>query len=109
MTVVALRNIALDDRGVAYIEGTRAAVSMIVMAQKNGLSPEQIHHSYPHLSLAQIHAALSYYYDHQADIDNEIAEGSAYAAKMRAESLAAGTQPTRAALERRLHERGEGR
>jgi hypothetical protein len=27
---------------------------------------------YPHLSLAQIHAALSYYYDHQQAFDAEI-------------------------------------
>lgn len=27
---------------------------------------------YPHLSLAQIHAALAYYYDHQTELDAEI-------------------------------------
>src|SRR5687767_3057225 len=38
----------------------------------HGSSPEEMHFQYPHLSLAQIHAALSYYYDHQTDIDAEI-------------------------------------
>ncbi|MDX1946386.1 MAG: hypothetical protein SFU86_13375 [Pirellulaceae bacterium] len=31
--------------------------------------------AYPHLSLAQIHAALAYYYDHQQEIDQQIAAG----------------------------------
>ncbi len=28
---------------------------------------------HPHLSLAQIHAVLAHYYDHQADYDQEVA------------------------------------
>lgn len=38
----------------------------------HGSSPEEIHSQHPHLSLAQIHAALSYYYDHQHEFDLEI-------------------------------------
>lgn len=38
----------------------------------HGSSPEEIHFQYPHLSLAQIHAAFAYYYDHQAELDAEI-------------------------------------
>ena len=38
-----------------------------------GWSPEEIHFQHPHLSLAQIHAALSYYYDHQASLDEQMA------------------------------------
>ena len=37
-----------------------------------GFSPAEIHFQHPHLSLAQIHAALAYYYDHQAEMDAEI-------------------------------------
>jgi len=37
-----------------------------------GWSPETIHNEYPYLSLAQIYAAFSYYYDHQPEIDAEI-------------------------------------
>jgi hypothetical protein len=37
--------------------------------QAHGSSPEEISFQHPHLSLAQIHAALSYYYDHQQEID----------------------------------------
>jgi hypothetical protein len=32
-----------------------------------GWSPEEIHFQHPHLSLAQIHGALTYYYENQLD------------------------------------------
>ena len=31
-----------------------------------------MHFQYPHLSLAQIYAALAYYYEHQNELDSEI-------------------------------------
>jgi hypothetical protein len=37
-----------------------------------GLLPEEIAREYDALSLAQIYAALSWYYDHQAKVDAEI-------------------------------------
>ena len=37
-----------------------------------GWSAEAIHEQHPHLSLAQIHAALGFYYDHAAEFDAEI-------------------------------------
>jgi len=40
---------------------------------KDGYSPERIKQEiYSHLSLAQIYDALSYYHDHQDEIDSEI-------------------------------------
>lgn len=33
---------------------------------------EDIQRQYPYLSLAQIHAALTYYYDHQEEMDQDI-------------------------------------
>jgi hypothetical protein len=39
---------------------------------ENCWSPEEMHAQHPHLSLAEIHAALSYYYLHQAKFDTEI-------------------------------------
>jgi diaminopimelate decarboxylase len=38
-----------------------------------GWSTEEIHFQHPGRSLAQIHAALAYYYDHQVELDEEIA------------------------------------
>ena len=104
MTLLTTSHLALDEKGRAYICGTRSRVSMIVCDKMNGMSPEDIHKAYPHLSLAQIHAALSYYYDHKIEIDREIQHELAYADAMREQALAAG-QPTKADLLRRLKER----
>ena len=84
MTTVAQEYIEVDDRGVAKLIGTRSKVRQVVMDQMNGMSPEQIHKEYPHLGLAQIHAALAYYYDHKDQIDAEIVDGAQFADEMRA-------------------------
>ena len=39
----------------------------------NGWSAEEIVRQYPHLTAAEVHAALGYYYDHRAEIDAELA------------------------------------
>lgn len=84
MPIVAIEYIEVDDRGIAKIVGTRSKVRQIVMDTMNGLSPEDISTQYPHLRLAQIHAALAYYHDHKAEIDAEIEAGRRYADEMRA-------------------------
>ncbi len=72
-TVVTTTHIRLDEHGVAWIDNTRVKVIEVVLDKlTHGSSPEEIHFQYPHLSLAQIHAALSYYYEHQAELEAEI-------------------------------------
>jgi uncharacterized protein (DUF433 family)/uncharacterized protein YuzE len=71
-TVVA-SHIVQDERGVAWIDDTNIKVIEVVMDRIAWeWSPEAIHRQHPQLSLAQIHAALSYYYDHQAECNAEI-------------------------------------
>jgi uncharacterized protein (DUF433 family) len=65
--------IDLDAQGVAWIGGTRVKVTEIVLDKiAYGWSPEEIHFQHPHLSLAQIHGALTYYYEHQSELDAQI-------------------------------------
>jgi uncharacterized protein (DUF433 family) len=82
--IVALEYIAVDDRGVAKLIGSRAKVMSIVMDQMNGYSPTEIHAHYPQLSMAQIHAALAYYYDHKSEVDIQIEESIRFVTEMRA-------------------------
>jgi uncharacterized protein (DUF433 family) len=64
--------------GSPRIEGTRIAVRTVVIATLlQGQAPEQLLQHYPHLSLAAIHDALSYYYDHREAMDREIAQHEA--------------------------------
>ena len=58
--------------GKARIEGTRLCVVDVVYRHKAGLTPEQIRSEYPDLNLAQIHAALAYYYANTGEIEAEI-------------------------------------
>ncbi|MBI4822862.1 MAG: DUF433 domain-containing protein [Nitrospirae bacterium] len=62
--------------GNPLIAGTRTRLSNIIAYYKLGFSPEDLAREFPHLSLAQIHDALSYYYEHQSEIDREIDEDS---------------------------------
>jgi uncharacterized protein (DUF433 family)/uncharacterized protein YuzE len=73
MAAVATGHVRLDDQGRAWIDDTNVKVIEVVMDHAIWKwSPEAIHLQHPHLSLAQIHAALAYYYDHQAEFDAEI-------------------------------------
>jgi uncharacterized protein (DUF433 family) len=59
--------------GEPIIKGTRTPVRAIVEHWKFGDSPEEIARKLPHLRLAQIFAALSYYDDHREEIERYIA------------------------------------
>jgi uncharacterized protein (DUF433 family) len=73
MAAVVLTLIDLDEKGVAWIRGTKTKVIEVAVDKlAHGSSPEEIHFQYPHLSMAQIHGALAYYYEHQAELDAEI-------------------------------------
>lgn len=58
--------------GSPIIDGSRITVRLIAQLVKTGTSAEEILASYPHLSLAQIHDAISYYFDHREEIDQDI-------------------------------------
>ena len=76
MTAVFATQIELDGQGVAWIGGTRVKVIEVVLDKiAYGWSPEEIHFQHPHLSLAQIHGALTYYYEHQSELDAQIRQG----------------------------------
>ena len=73
LAAVVETHIRLDENGVAWIDNTRVKVIEIAIDKLAYQStPEQMQEQYPHLSLAQIHAALAYYYDHKTEMDAEI-------------------------------------
>ena len=73
MSTVTTSHVDLDENGVAWVDDTNVKVIEIVIDKlAHGSSPEEMHLQFPHLSLAQIHAALAFYYDHQTELDAEI-------------------------------------
>ncbi len=60
--------------GRPIIKNTRTSVKNLIIYYKMGYTPEEIQRELPHLTLAQIYDAISYYYDHQDKIDKEISD-----------------------------------
>jgi uncharacterized protein (DUF433 family) len=77
VTVLELPRIVRDPAlkgGRPIVAGTGVTVKRIAAWYQLGMAPEQIAREVGHLTLAQVHAALSYYFDHQAEIDADLAE-----------------------------------
>ena len=58
--------------GEPIIGGTRTPVRAIVELWRQGILPEEMPSQLPHLTLAQVFDALSYYSDHQDEINTHI-------------------------------------
>jgi uncharacterized protein (DUF433 family) len=59
----------------AMIRGTRVPVSIIIGYLHTEETPESlVKNILPHLTLAQVYDALSYYHDHQDEIEQELQE-----------------------------------
>lgn len=60
--------------GEPIIKGTRTPVRAVVEWWKFGATPEETMENLPHLKLAEIFDALSYYADHQEETEGYILE-----------------------------------
>ena len=58
--------------GEPVIRGTRTPVRAVVELWRMGCAPEETVNELPHLSLAAVFDALSYYSDHQEEINDYI-------------------------------------
>ena len=58
--------------GEPVVKGTRTPVRAIVGMWRMGVAPEEIPEGLPHLSLAAVFDALSYYCDHREEIKSYI-------------------------------------
>ena len=70
--------------GKPRIAGHRIRVQdIVVMHEEMGQSPAEIVESLPTITLADVHAALAYYYDNHEMIRKQMADGEAFVAKMK--------------------------
>jgi len=73
--------------GKPRIAGHRIRVQdIVVLHEKQGLTPEEIVVYYPSITLADVYAALAYYHDHLDEIRQQIRESEAFVAEMRAKT-----------------------
>src|SRR4051794_25094157 len=67
-------HVAKDDGQPARLERLpRIRVAQVVMDYlAHGWSPEEMCRQHPHLTIAEAHAAMLYYWDHRDEIDREV-------------------------------------
>jgi uncharacterized protein (DUF433 family) len=73
-TATDYRHIELDEQGRPIIAGTRFKVHVLVNFWNDGWGVEDLHDGFPDISMAQIHSALAYYWDHKDEIDRTLQE-----------------------------------
>ena len=74
MATVDYPHISLDSTSVPVLTGTRIKVVEIALDHlAHGSDADEIRRQFPFLTLGQIHSALAYYYDHQDEVDQDIA------------------------------------
>ena len=71
--------------GKPHVAGHRVKVQHVAMwHERQGKSPDEILAEHPGLTLADVHAALAYYYDHRQQIDADIQSDKDFAAGLKA-------------------------
>ena len=72
--------------GKPRINGTRIRLQdVMIWHERLGRSAEEIVRDFPQLSLAQVYAALAYYYDHRTEIDAQLQEDEQTVEAMKAQ------------------------
>lgn len=85
--------------GKPRIAGHRITVqNIVVWHERMGMSVDEIVDTYPGITLADVHAALMYYFDHREEIEGQMRADEEFVADLRAK-----TPPSR--LEQILAER----
>jgi len=82
-------HIRLDNEGVAWIDDSNVKVIEVALDKiAHGYSPEDIYQQHGgYLSMAQIHAALTHYYDDQPAFDAKIQQEYEEYERLRKQSL----------------------
>jgi uncharacterized protein (DUF433 family) len=62
--------------GVPIVKGTRITIRAIAGYYQLGMTVDEILQSLPHLTQSEVHAALSFYFDHQKAIDRDLRRNS---------------------------------
>lgn len=62
-------------------------IELVREQQAYGWSPEELYVQHPYLSLAEIHSALAYYWDHKAELDQDMVRRDLLVEKLRANEV----------------------
>jgi uncharacterized protein (DUF433 family) len=80
-------HIAFNELGKPVVRGTRHKVIHIAKEMTGkGLSAREMQTEFPHLTIADIEAAMEYYYEHKEELDADYDRGIARSEKLRRRS-----------------------
>src|SRR5438477_4849062 len=74
-----------DAAGVWRVRNTRVSLDSVLAAFHDGSTPEEILQQYDTLSLADVYAVISYYLEHQSDLDSYLAARRTHREQLRQE------------------------
>src|SRR5256885_13007283 len=75
-----------DENGVMRVGKTRVRLGTVITAWKYGDSPEQIVENFDSLDLADVYAVISYYLNHQSEVENYLEQNRLEGERLRAEN-----------------------
>ena len=79
--------VAIDEEGIPIIKPTTMKIEELINERRMfGFGVKRQQEGHPYLTIAQIHSALSYYFDHKKEIDAQIKYWSDLVDKMRKEA-----------------------
>jgi len=85
---IPTEEIVFNDRNIPLIGGTTMKVTELVAEHlAYGWSPEELQYQHPTLTMGQVYAGLSYYWNHKAEIDAELERQEQEFNRLRAASL----------------------
>jgi uncharacterized protein (DUF433 family) len=76
--------VARDADGTVRVAGTSVPVDAVVYGYLRGESPEEIHSSFPAVSLADVYAVVGFYLRHRAEVDRYLRDREEAAEQQRA-------------------------
>lgn len=79
------QHITIDQNtGKPCVTGTGIRVwDVYVLSERQGKTPDEIVAAFPHLTLADVHAALAYYWDNKPEIDRQMSEADEFVTQLR--------------------------
>lgn len=67
------------------IGSTRVSLDSVILAFKQGYSPEEIALDFDSVTLGEVYSAINYYLQHKSEVDKYLAERAAQAEELRLE------------------------
>jgi uncharacterized protein (DUF433 family) len=83
-SVDGYKYVAIDERGIPLIKPTKTKIEHIISERRAyKWGPQMQQEQHPYLILSQIHSALSYYFDHKEEIEDDIKRRHEFVEEMR--------------------------